>query len=69
MIDEIGYLDEAIDTISSMAGIENAHVVEYRKPFSFSDILKSQSSSVFKIDKSILLEFNTPQVLYLWNGN
>ena len=69
LIDEIGYLNEAIDLVSSLAGIENAHVVEYRKPFSFSDILELQNRSVFKIDKSTLLEFNTPQVLYLWSGN
>ena len=66
LIDEIGYLDEAIEEVLSLAGIEEAQVVEYRRPFSFSDFLSSRSKNFLKIDKATLYELSTPQVLYLW---
>ena len=67
LIDKIGYLDEAIDMVSSLAGIEEAQVVEYRRPFSLANLLSSRSGAV-KLDRAALYEFTTPQVLYLWNG-
>jgi len=66
LIDKIGYLDEAIEEVKSLAGIEKARVIEYRKPFSFVDFLGSYSKSFLKIDKTTLYELTTPQVLYLW---
>ncbi|MEE9371369.1 MAG: signal peptide peptidase SppA, partial [Sedimentisphaerales bacterium] len=66
LIDKIGYLDEAIEEVKSLAGIEKARVIEYRKPFSFADFLGSYSKSFLKIDKTTLYELTTPQVLYLW---
>jgi len=68
LIDRIGYLDEAIETISELAGIEKAHVVEYRKPFSMAEWLSSGSRGLLKIDKAAFYEFSTPQLLYLWTG-
>ena len=66
LIDRIGYLDEAIDTVKMLAGVEKAQVIEYRKPFSFSELLGLQSSGMFKFDKKMLYKFCTPQILYLW---
>jgi len=66
LIDKIGYLDEAIEEVKSLAEIKKARVVEYRKPFSFADFLTSGSGSFLKIDKTALYEFAAPQVLYLW---
>jgi len=66
LIDKIGYLDEAIEEVKSLAGIEKAQVVEYRKPFSVADFLKSRSGGILKIDKATLYELGTPQLLYLW---
>ncbi len=66
LIDKIGYLDEAIEEAKSLAEIEKARVVEYRKPFSFADFLASGSGSFLKIDKTALYELAAPQVLYLW---
>jgi protease-4 len=68
LIDEIGYLDEAIELVKSMAGIKEARVVEYRKPFSLAGFLNSRSQSVLKIDRTTLYELTTPQVLYLWSA-
>lgn len=43
-------------------------MVEYRKPFSFMDMLSVQSRSVLKLDRTTLYEFSTPQVLYMWKA-
>ncbi|MDD5327396.1 MAG: signal peptide peptidase SppA [Phycisphaerae bacterium] len=67
LIDKIGYMDQAIEEVKLLAGIEKAQVVEYRKPFSLAYFLKSSSKSMLKIDKSTLYELGTPQVLYLWS--
>ncbi len=69
LIDKIGYLDEAIEQAKSLAGVKEAQVVEYRKPFSLSELLVSRSKSLLKIDKTMLYELCTPEVLYLWNAN
>jgi protease-4 len=68
LIDEIGYLDDAIGLVKSLAGIKEARVVEYRKPFSLASFLSYRSQNVFKIDKTMLYELSTPQVLYLWSA-
>ena len=68
LIDEIGYLDEAIEMVKSLAGIEEAQVVEYRKPFSLAGFLRSRSKSILEIDRTTLYELGTPQVLYLWRA-
>jgi protease-4 len=67
LIDEIGYIDEAIKLVLSLAKIEKAQVVEYRKPFSLSGLLSSRSRNILNIDRTTLYELSTPQVLYLWN--
>lgn len=66
LIDEIGYLDQAIATAKLLAAIEQAQVIEYRKPFSFADILNSQSKSILKIDRDTLQELSTPELMYIW---
>ena len=67
LIDKIGYIDEAIEQVKSLAGIEKAQVVEYRRPFSLAYFLNSRSDNILKIDKSTLYELATPQILYLWS--
>jgi protease-4 len=67
LIDQIGYLDEAIELVKSLAKIERAQVVEYRKPFSLTDFLMYRKSNLLRIDKPTLYELGTPQILYLWS--
>jgi protease-4 len=67
LIDKIGYFDEAVELVKSLAGIEKAQVVQYRKPFSFARFLSYQSRSSFKLDRTTLYELSMPQVLYLWS--
>lgn len=68
LIDEIGYLDRAVSVVKSMAGIDEAEVVGYRRPFSLTDFLSYRSASLPKLDRNTLYELGTPQVLYLWSA-
>jgi protease-4 len=67
LIDRIGYIDEAAEEVKSLAGIEKAQIVEYRRAFSLAYLLNSRGGNILKIDKSSLYELSTPQVLYLWS--
>jgi protease-4 len=69
LIDKTGYLDDAIEEVKSLANIEKAQVVEYRRPFSLAKLLSYKSRSRFSIDTSTLYELSVPQVLYLWSFN
>jgi protease IV len=68
LIDEIGYLDDAISKIKSLAGVSKAEVVEYRPVFSFMSILDSKTNLGIKIDRSTILEITMPQAMYLWRA-
>jgi len=68
LIDDIGYLDDAIELVKSLAGIDRARVVEYRKPFSLTSFLSYRKPNFLKIDRTTLYELSTPQVLYLWSA-
>ncbi|MHC4638171.1 MAG: signal peptide peptidase SppA [Planctomycetota bacterium] len=68
LIDDIGYLQQAIDHIKSLAGIKDAMVVEYKKTLSFYDVIGSSQDNILHIDKAKIYEYNTPDVLYLWSG-
>ena len=66
LIDQIGYLPEAIESAKELAGLDEARVVEYEEVFSFSKWLASESRTPLSLDRNSLLEFASPQLLYLW---
>jgi protease-4 len=68
LIDAIGYQDDAIEKVKSLAGIEKAQVVEYHKNVSLSELLSAKTDASLKFDRKTLYEFTAPQVLYLWPG-
>jgi len=68
LIDRIGYLDEAVELVKQMAGLEDARVVEYRRPFSLRELLVRSKQDLLKLDRKSLYELSAPQVLYLWTG-
>jgi len=68
LIDKIGYLDDAVGLVKTMAGIEAAQVVEYRRPLSLLGLLNAKGPQIPKLDRKTLFEFGTPQVLYLWSA-
>jgi len=68
LIDEVGYLDRAKQVVLSKAGIEDAQLVGYRRPFSLSGILGMKKPAAF-LDKNTIYELITPRVLYLWTAD
>jgi len=66
LIDDIGYMPEAIALAKSLAKITDAKVVEYEKPFSFENFLEAKS--IFRIDRDTIYELTTPQLMYLWDA-
>jgi protease-4 len=68
LIDSIGYMNDAIKEVKKLAKIEKAQVIEYRRPFSISDILGAKSKATLQFDQRTLYELSVPQVLYLWTG-
>jgi len=68
LIDQIGYLDDAIKLIKSIAKITEARVVEYRKPFSLAGFLTYKKPNILSIDRNTLHDLGTPQVMYLWTA-
>jgi protease-4 len=67
LIDEIGYFDDAVSRAKTLAGIDKAQVIEYTRPFSFAGFFGSEAKSIFKLDKNMIYELSTPQVMYLWS--
>lgn len=73
LIDEIAYLDQAIDRVKIMAGVEEAKVILYSSPGEYSDNIYSQSFAkpadpfaAWGLDPRQLLRGASPQFLYLW---
>jgi protease-4 len=67
LIDEIGYFDDAVSKAKELAGIDEAQVVEYRRPFALAGLFGSETQGIFKLDKNTIYELSTPQVMYLWS--
>jgi len=68
LIDEIGYLDEAIELVKSLAKIEKAQVIEYRRALTLAGFLSARNRNILSIDRDKLYELGTPQILYLWSA-
>ncbi len=66
LIDEVGYMDAAIEIAADLAEIENPHVIRYEKPFSFSSLFEAQQQTLWQIDRNAIFELASPQVMYLW---
>jgi len=67
MIDEIGYFTDAVEITEELAGITNAHVVEYKRPFSLGSLFGAETKNIFKLNRKTLYELATPEVMYLWS--
>ncbi|MHC4086041.1 MAG: signal peptide peptidase SppA [Planctomycetota bacterium] len=69
LIDDVGYLDDAIELVQKIAQIDKALVVEYRRPFSLAGFLTLRSKkNILQFDRAMMYELSTPQLLYLWTG-
>lgn len=69
LIDEIGYLDQAIDRTMKMAGVVEAKVIIYKRPNEFKNTIYASgepNNPRWSADPRSWLEFGTPKFLYLW---
>jgi len=60
LIDQVGYLDDAVKTAQKLAGLEAARVVRYHRPGSYRPTIYSWGNLLAE------LELASPQFLYLW---
>jgi len=65
LIDQIGYFEDVVAAVESMAGISDAQVIEYSKPFSFESMM-AQSSFGINIDSTAVEELTVPKLQYIW---
>ena len=68
LIDEIGYLEDAVRRTMQMARVADAKVVTYEELFSFWSMLGAQSKSKINLETEILEKIAAPRILYLWDG-
>lgn len=73
LIDQIGYLDEAISLAKEESGLTKARVVTYHRPGSYRNNIYSQLSSsgfgtvnLLNIDLKSFVNSGTPSFMYLW---
>ena len=73
LVDEIGYIDDAIETTKKIANIEKARVIRYEKPWTIRDFFRVASTRLItgnpaiNIDMGTLLKDGTPRLMYLWS--
>jgi len=68
LIDELGYLRDAIDMAESLAGVVDARVVEYREIFTIASFLQARSQPGISLNPKALLHWTTPELMYLWRA-
>lgn len=68
LIDQIGYLKDAVALTEQLAGIEGSRVIEYKPRFAFWDLLAAEEKTSFQLDRKTLHQWTTPQLMYLWDG-
>lgn len=66
LIDEIGYIDSAIDTAAGLAGIEDPHVIEYELPLSLAQMLTECKNSGLELKAETLYELAAPKILSVY---
>jgi protease-4 len=68
LIDEIGYLKDAVALAEQLAGIQGSRVVEYKQRFAFWDLLAAQEKTPLQLDRKTIHQWATPELMYLWDG-
>lgn len=73
LVDEVGYLDEAIDLAKKNAGLTEARIVTYRRHGEYQNNIYSQLfgtssglSSLASMDLLSIVRGGSPQFMYLW---
>lgn len=74
LVDDIGYLEEAIDLAKKKGGLTEARVVTYQRPGEFQNTIYSRTlqgtgsglANLANIDVLSMVRGGTPQFMYLW---
>ncbi len=69
LIDQIGYLEDAVEAICKRADLVNPKVIGYQEIFGFRDLLQmksGQTSSLVSTGKDLISEIQSPKLMYLW---
>ena len=73
LVDEIGYLDDAVEVAKKKAGLTEARVVTYRRPGEYQNNIYSRMvapapslASLANIDLLSMVRGGAPQFMYLW---
>lgn len=72
LVDDIGYLDDAVELAKKKAGLTEARVIMYRRPGEYSNNVYSKLAapsplaSLAALDLQSLVRGGTPQFMYLW---
>jgi len=69
LVDEIGYLEQAIAAAKKLSGLSDARVVGYKRILGLSELLGVASSSprpAAETLRAIALEAGAPEFLYMW---
>ncbi|MGQ0665592.1 MAG: signal peptide peptidase SppA [Nitrospiraceae bacterium] len=72
LVDEIGYLEDAIDLAKKKAGVTEARVVTYKRPGEYSNnmysklLMPSPLAGLADLDLMSFVRGGTPQFMYLW---
>ena len=73
LIDEIGYLDDAIEVVKKKADIADAKVIMYHRPYSYKNNIYSRmmtsdltTINLLNIDVQWLMDDTGLRFMYLW---
>jgi len=68
LVDEIGYLEDAIAAAEKLAGISDTNVIEYNRPLSLRELLigvTAAKQSSIQIDLQSFFRANVPRLMFL----
>ena len=74
LVDQIGYLDDAIELAKDLAGLKSARLVTYVRPGAYKANIYSKLSpqgpttlNLINVDIRSILSGGTPKFMYLWS--
>ena len=68
LIDDIGYLDDAIEITKKVKDLKEARIITYRRPPAYKNNIYSQTSfSIFNFGDSEFVSYLPVRFMYLWN--
>lgn len=73
LVDQLGYLEDAVNTTKELAGLTEATIVRYEKHYGLADLFSLMSKKLFqhntiRLDISQLQDRRDTRPMYLWNG-